>query len=92
MAVADPRRAGFTTALPLGCGQIEADCLDLGDPDHEVKYPMKTSISLAAVAALSTLGFGAQAQDITGRVISSTPVVQQVQVPRQICSNQPYAV
>ncbi len=53
---------------------------------------MKTSISLGAVAALFTLGFGVQAQDITGRVISSTPVVQQVQVPRQICSNQPYAV
>ena len=53
---------------------------------------MKTSISLGAVAALATLGFGVQAQDFTGRVISSTPVVQQVQVPRQVCSNQPYAV
>ena len=53
---------------------------------------MKSSISLGAVAALTTLGLGVQAQDITGRVISSTPVVQQVQVPRQVCNNQPYAV
>jgi uncharacterized protein YcfJ len=42
------------------------------------------------------LGLGAvgavQAQDIVGRVISSTPVVQQVAVPRQVCTNQPVAI
>ena len=50
--------------------------------------------------ASSTLGFaglaatGAQAQgnQDMGRVISSTPIIQQVAVPRQVCSNQPVAV
>ena len=53
---------------------------------------MKNTISITAAAVLAGLGFGAQAQDITGRVISSTPIVQQVQVPRTVCSNQPVAV
>ena len=34
----------------------------------------------------------ASAADILARVISSTPVVQQVAVPRQVCSNQPVVV
>lgn len=44
--------------------------------------------------ALSLLGLaavGAQAQEV-GRVISTTPVIQQVAVPRQVCSQQPVAV
>ena len=43
--------------------------------------------ALLAAAALSSLGWsiGAQAQEI-GRVISSTPVIQQVAVPRQVCN------
>jgi uncharacterized protein YcfJ len=45
----------------------------------------------AVLPALTTLGalFGvnAQAQDILARVISTTPVIQQVAVPRQVCSN-----
>jgi uncharacterized protein YcfJ len=53
---------------------------------------MKTTISIAAAAAFATISIGAQAQDISGRVISSTPVVQQVQVPRQVCNNQPVVV
>lgn len=53
---------------------------------------MKNTISITAAAVLAGLGLGAQAQDITGRVISSTPVIQQVQVPRTVCSNQPVAV
>lgn len=53
---------------------------------------MNKTISVTALAVLSALGVGAQAQDITGRVISSTPVIQQVQVPRTVCSNQPVAV
>jgi uncharacterized protein YcfJ len=55
---------------------------------------MKTTLSITAAAVLAGLGGVAQAQsqDITGRVISSTPVIQQVQVPRQVCSNQPVAV
>ncbi|WP_298931437.1 glycine zipper 2TM domain-containing protein [uncultured Ramlibacter sp.] len=42
--------------------------------------------SLAAVAALS-----AQAQEV-GRVISSSPVIEQVAVPRQVCNQQPMVV
>lgn len=45
------------------------------------------AISAATVAAgLATAP--ASATDILARVISSTPVVQQVAVPRQVCSNQ----
>jgi uncharacterized protein YcfJ len=36
--------------------------------------------------ALVTMG-AAQAQDERGRVISSTPVIQQVAVPREVCQN-----
>ena len=53
---------------------------------------MNKTISIGMTAALATLGVGAQAQDIMARVISSTPVIQQVQVPRQVCNDQPYAV
>ena len=35
------------------------------------------------------LSFEASAADILARVISSTPVVQQIAVPRQVCTNQP---
>lgn len=45
--------------------------------------------SIAAVAA-ATAGV-AQAQAEYGRVLSSTPVIQQVAVPRQVCSQQQYA-
>lgn len=44
--------------------------------------------SIAAVAA-ATAGV-AQAQAEYGRVLSSTPVIQQVAVPRQVCSQQQY--
>jgi uncharacterized protein YcfJ len=46
-----------------------------------------TAASLASVAAFAPLP--ASAADILARVLSSTPVVQQVAVPRQVCSNQP---
>ncbi len=42
------------------------------------------------LAALAAVG-AAQAQEV-GRVISSTPVIQQVAVPRQVCTQQPVAV
>lgn len=42
-------------------------------------------------AALGLVGFGATAQEV-GRVLSAVPVVQQVQVPRQVCTNQPVMV
>lgn len=51
---------------------------------------MNKTLSICATAALAA--FGVQAQDIAGRVISSTPVIQQVQVPRTVCSNQPVAI
>ncbi len=51
---------------------------------------MKKAIVLStAAAALSLSAVNASAMDILARVISSTPVVQQVSVPRQVCSNQP---
>lgn len=45
---------------------------------------MKKPLLLIAALAASSLGF---AQEV-GRVISSTPVLQQVGVPRQICSTE----
>ena len=51
---------------------------------------MKKMLVLSAVAAsvIGMLPIGASAADILARVISSTPVVQQVAVPRQVCNNQ----
>lgn len=47
------------------------------------------TLVLSALATAGLLGSaGASAMDIMARVISSTPVVQQVAVPRQVCSNQ----
>jgi uncharacterized protein YcfJ len=47
------------------------------------------------MGALAVWGSAANAQASAqefGRVISSTPVIQQVAVPRQVCNNQPVAV
>ena len=49
---------------------------------------MKKLILLSALTLSTGLTF---AQEV-GRVLSSTPVVQQVSVPRQVCSNQQVAV
>ena len=49
---------------------------------------MKKALLLSTVAASSLLAFNASAQDILAKVLSSTPVVQQIAVPRQVCSNQ----
>ena len=49
---------------------------------------MKKVIVLSALATTSLLALSASAADILARVITSTPVVQQVAVPRQVCSNQ----
>jgi uncharacterized protein YcfJ len=49
---------------------------------------MNKVIGLSALAATSLLTFNASAADILARVITSTPVVQQVAVPRQVCNNQ----
>ena len=52
---------------------------------------MKRSVLFSAIGLLATGATVAQAQEI-GRVISSTPVIQQVAVPRQVCSAQPVMV
>jgi uncharacterized protein YcfJ len=45
------------------------------------------TVVLPALATFGALfGVSAQAQDILGRVISSTPVIQQVAVPHQVCN------
>lgn len=51
---------------------------------------MKKMFVLPAAAAVSGLfAVNASAMDILARVISSTPVVQQVSVPQQVCTTQP---
>jgi len=50
---------------------------------------MKKSVVFTLIG-LGATGL-AQAQEV-GRVLSSTPVIQQVAVPRQVCSNQQMAV
>jgi uncharacterized protein YcfJ len=51
---------------------------------------MKKSLVLSTLAAATGLfGANASAMDILARVISSTPVVQQVSVPQQVCTTQP---
>lgn len=45
-------------------------------------------IVLSALATTSLLALNASAADILARVITSTPVVQQVAVPRQVCNSQ----
>ena len=51
---------------------------------------MKKSVLFSAIG-LVAWATAAQAQEV-GRVISSTPVIQQVAVPRQVCSQQPLMV
>ena len=49
---------------------------------------MKKALIFTAAASAGLLSVNAIATDILARVISSTPVVQQVAVPRQVCNNQ----
>ena len=44
-------------------------------------------IALGAVLMTALASIPAQAQEV-GKVISSTPIIQQVAVPRQVCNNQ----
>jgi uncharacterized protein YcfJ len=46
---------------------------------------IQNTFIVGLMATLST--FAAQAQEV-GKVISSTPIIQQVAVPRQVCNNQ----
>lgn len=52
---------------------------------------MKKSVLVAALGGMAALAGAAGAEEV-GRVLSATPVYQQVAVPRQVCSNQPMAV
>jgi uncharacterized protein YcfJ len=52
---------------------------------------MKRSVLVSALGVLAAFGSTAGAEEV-GRVINSTPVIQQVAVPRQVCNNQPMAV
>lgn len=52
---------------------------------------MKKAVLFSAMGALAAWSTGATAQEV-GRVISSTPVIQQVAVPRQVCNPQPMVV
>ena len=47
------------------------------------------SLAVLTVAAIAATGAYAQEQ---GRVLSSTPITQQVAVPQQVCSDQAVAV
>ena len=51
------------------------------------KFITHSSLTVVVLAALSGVSLGAQAQEV-GRVISSTPIIQQVAVPRQVCNNE----
>ena len=46
------------------------------------------TFSVVCAAATAAFSLNALAAEITGRVISSTPVVEQIAVPRQVCSGQ----
>jgi uncharacterized protein YcfJ len=52
---------------------------------------MKKSVLFSAITVLAATATIANAQEL-GRVLSATPVIQQVAVPRQVCTNQPVAV
>ena len=47
----------------------------------------RTASAFLGVLSLGALALPASAMDILARVISSTPVVQQLSVPRQVCEN-----
>ena len=51
----------------------------------------KNFLQLASMTVLCASMSGVFAQEM-GRVISSTPIVQQVGVPRQVCSNEQVVV
>ena len=49
---------------------------------------MNKSFLIPALAAFSFVSLNASAADILARVITSTPIVNQVAVPRQVCNTQ----
>ena len=57
-----------------------------------MEHALFKTLAGSAVAAAGLMALPASAMDILARVISSTPVVQQVAVPRQVCSSQAVVV
>ena len=53
---------------------------------------MKKAAVVTAIGVMGLASAGATSTQEVGRVISSTPVVQQVPVSRQVCGHQPMAV
>ena len=53
-----------------------------------MKHAFVKTLAASAVGAAGLACMPASAMDILAQVISSTPVVQQVAVPRQVCNNQ----
>ncbi len=53
---------------------------------------MKKAVLFSAMGCIGALSCGVASAQEVGRVISSTPVIQQVAVPRQVCNQQPVAV
>src|SRR5215212_6492630 len=53
---------------------------------------MKKTILFSAMGAVAAASATVASAQEVGRVISSTPVIQQVAVPRQTCNTQPVAV
>lgn len=51
------------------------------------KIHLQTALLGSLLAMLSAASLSVQAQEV-GRVISSTPIIQQVAVPRQVCNNE----
>ncbi|PUE22894.1 hypothetical protein B9Z39_16700 [Limnohabitans sp. JirII-29] len=51
------------------------------------KIHIQTALLGSLLAMLSAASLSVQAQEV-GRVISSTPIIQQVAVPRQVCNNE----
>ena len=53
-----------------------------------MKTRLTFTLTLLTASAASLVSMNVSAVEILGRVMSSTPVVQQVAVPRQVCSGQ----
>jgi uncharacterized protein YcfJ len=56
------------------------------------EFSMKQTLLVSAMGVMGLVSATAASAQEVGRVISSTPVVQQVPVSRQVCNQQPVAV
>jgi uncharacterized protein YcfJ len=76
--------AGFTAALQYNATEALHFCqVKKGYPMKKITIQTTLLAGLMAVLASASV----QAQEV-GKVISSTPIIQQVAVPRQVCNNQ----